>query len=117
MNGVWSGDPAAGTGGHDISNDRWYFAQGYRDWVTWNFGQDATFAGERVSPGYRPYDNCRFHYEPPAGYRALLTASTECQGGVGRPWHGGATRPHVRFTSPTRSCQAVLIGLTQMVQA
>ena len=35
MNGVWSGDPAAGTGGHDISDDRWYFAQGYRDWVTW----------------------------------------------------------------------------------
>ena len=80
INGVWLGDPAAGTGGFSMTDDRWYFTQGYRDTVTWNFGQDASFAGERISAGYRPYDNWgRFHYEPPAGYRALLTASTDCQ--------------------------------------
>ena len=115
-----SGDPAAGTGGHDISNDRWYFAQGYRDWVTWNFGQDATFAGERVSPGYRPYDNWgRFHYEPPAGYRALLTASTDCQGNcLTTSVRRRNPPPHVYiFTRPTRSYRAVPIGLTQMVPA
>ncbi|MBL91552.1 MAG: hypothetical protein CMH56_07030, partial [Myxococcales bacterium] len=73
MNGTWSGDPVAGTGGHAITGDRWYFAQGYRDWVTWNFGQDPTFAGEKSGQSYAPTEGPgRYYYQPPAGYKALV---------------------------------------------
>ena len=63
----------AGTGGHAITGDRWYFAQGYRDWVTWNFGQDPTFAGEKSGQSYAPTEGPgRYYYQPPAGYKALV---------------------------------------------
>jgi len=80
-NGVWfeSGNPSAGTGDAYPTNPLTGTlapADIQRDTMTYNFGQDHTFAGAK-SPLLTPYSDTNgvgeFYYEPPSGFLALTT--------------------------------------------
>ena len=79
-NGVWEGDPAAGTGEafSGISgNISFAFSDNYNgSYHSVNFGQDSSFAGRITSQGYQDGNGYGdFYYEPPTGFVALCTAN------------------------------------------
>jgi len=73
------------------SGDTYFFSASTRYWTSlggsgisyWNFGQDATFAGEDTgSAGPYADGNSKgeFYYSPPSGYKALCTANLPAPG-------------------------------------
>ena len=87
-NGVWrnSADPAAGTGGLDISacftspetSLTPCITRGgsYNEIYTFNFGQDSSFAGTKTPQGNTDDNGVGdFYYAPPSGFLALTTGN------------------------------------------
>lgn len=81
-NGTWldSGDPSSGINpifSGIASGDYAFMLSGYTDGAgIVNFGQDSSFAGNKVPQGYTDANGYGdFYYAPPTGYLALCTAN------------------------------------------
>jgi len=62
------------TGLDNVAHTFYGGAYATNDAITFNFGQDSSFAGNKVAQGYQDANGIGdFYYEPPAGYLALCT--------------------------------------------